>query len=70
MFHTKILTITNEMISIPHNITVNTIVKDFSSMDTRRIDIPVTIDFNSNVAKAKAMLEDIIASNELIIKDA
>lgn len=70
MFNTKILTITNEAITIPHNITVNNTIKDYSAMPTRRVDIVVSLDFNSDIEKAKTMILDIISNNDFVIKDA
>ena len=69
MFNTKILTVTNEAITIPHNMTISNTIKDYSAMPTRRVDIIVSLDFASDIEKAKTMLFDIIANNEYVIQD-
>lgn len=69
MFNTKLQTPNNEIITVPHNITINNPIIDYTHQEKRRISIDVSVSYDSDVIQVKGLLEDIIKNNELILQE-
>ncbi|MCW9013884.1 MAG: mechanosensitive ion channel [Gammaproteobacteria bacterium] len=69
IFTTQIRTGDNKTIYVPNGKVMGDSVVNYSTKDTRRIDLVVGIGYESDIKKAKAILEDIAASDERILKD-
>jgi small conductance mechanosensitive channel len=66
---TKIRTFDNRMVICPNGQLANAVVTNLSAKDTRRIDIPVGIAYDSSIAKAREVMLRIAAEDERILKD-
>ena len=67
--HTKLNTPDNKVIYLPNGALSNGNITNYSEKDTRRVDFEFTIDCASDIEKAKALVNEVFASNELILKD-
>ena len=66
---TKIRTFDNKLVICPNGQLANAVVTNLSVKDTRRIDIPVGIAYDSSIAKAREVMLRIAAEDERILKD-
>ncbi len=69
IFYTRLLTPDNKRIMIPNGVLSNTSIVNASAMDKRRIDIIVGVAYESDIAKVKAVLTDIVMSDEARLAD-
>lgn len=69
MTNTKLITPDNKVIYIPNGPLSNGNVVNYSEKDTRRVDFNFSISYASDFEKAKAIIEGIFASHELVLKD-
>ena len=69
LFYTTIITIDNKCITIPNGTLANSDITNATAMETRRLDIPVGISYNSDIKLAKDTLFEIINSQEKVHKD-
>lgn len=69
IFSTRLKTPDNKVVTVPNgNIFGNTMV-NYSEESTRRIDLVVGISYDSDLLKAKRLLDDIVSSHEKVLKD-
>ena len=69
IFSTRLKTPDNKVVTVPNgNIFGNTMV-NYSEESTRRIDLVVGISYDSDLLKAKHLLNDIVSSHEKVLKD-
>ena len=59
IFHTVLSTYDNKMIVIPNGNLSNSVVINYSRYPERLLDIPVTVDYNSNLENVKNVLTNI-----------
>lgn len=71
IFNTILLTPDNKMVIIPNSDITSKILTNFSRQGMRRLDLTIGIDYNSDIKKAKSVLEktvnkhkDLIITNE------
>ncbi|MBE6536873.1 MAG: mechanosensitive ion channel [Ruminococcaceae bacterium] len=69
MICTKIRTPDNKVIYIPNGALANNNIINYSEKDTRRVDFKFSIAYDSDYAKAKQLVWDIITSHELTLDD-
>lgn len=69
IFYTKLLTPDNKAILIPNGTLSNSSIINASAMDKRRVDIEVGVAYDSDIAKVKAILSDIIHNDEAILEN-
>ena len=62
--YTKLLTVDNKRIMIPNGILSNTSIVNASAMNKRRVDIIVGVAYDSDIAKVKAVLTDVVMNDE------
>ena len=69
LFYTKILTPDNKAIVIPNGALANNSVTNYTALEKRRVDIEVGISYDSDMKKAKDVINGVIATQEDILKD-
>jgi len=69
ILYTTLTTADNKKVVIPNGLLSNNSVVNFSANDTRRVDLKINVDTGSDLAKAKKIIEKVVASNVLILED-
>ena len=64
IFYTRLLTPDNKRIMIPNGILSNTSIVNVTAMDKRRINLVVGVAYDSDIAKVKQVLTDIVMKEE------
>ena len=67
MFYT--VTIDNKVVQLPNGNLSNNNIVNFSANPERRIDIDLSVSYSSDIDKVKKIVNKVIESNELILKD-
>jgi len=60
IFYTKLLTFDNKMVAMPNGNVINSSITNVTNEDFRRLDIKVGIGYNSDLKKAKEIIETIL----------
>lgn len=69
IFSTTILSNDNKEITVSNNVIYSNTITNYSRRPTRRIDLTLGISYESDLKKARELLQQIIDSNEKILKD-
>lgn len=69
IYYTKLLTIDNRMILIPNGSLSNSSITNVTRMEKRRVDIVVGVAYESDLAKVKKVLEQVIASELAVLTE-
>lgn len=69
LFSTLLRTTDNREITIPNGQIYAEPLVNYSARDTRRLDLIFGIDYNSDLRKAKQILQDIVAADERVLKE-
>lgn len=69
IYYTKLLTIDNRMILIPNGSLSNSSITNVTRMVKRRVDIVVGVAYESDLAKVKKVLEQVIASEPAVLTE-
>ncbi len=69
IFSTVMTTGDNKTIIIPNGAISNSPITNYSTQETRRVDIVFGIGYDDDLKKAKTLLGEIIAADERILKD-
>lgn len=69
IFYTKLATVDNKIIVIPNGTLANTSLTNVTSKDFRRLDLRVDISYESDLRKAKALLEQMLVEEASIQTD-
>lgn len=69
LFSTLLRTTDNREITIPNGQIYAEPLVNYSARDTRRLDLIFGIDYNSDLRKAKQILQEIVAADERVLKD-
>ncbi len=69
IFYTKLSTIDNKTIVIPNGMLTNSSLTNATAKDERRLDLKVSISYQADLRKAKALIEEILRSDEYVMKD-
>lgn len=69
LVYTTLMTIDNKSITVPNGTLSNSVVTNVTAMDTRRLDLTVGIGYNSDLKKAKEILERIYREHPKIQKE-
>mgnify|MGYP001141981303 FL=1 len=69
IFNTKLRTSNNEIITMPHNVTINNPIIDYTSLKMRRIALDVSVSYDSDMNKVKQVLLDTIKEQDLVLQD-
>ena len=66
---TSLLTLDNQLIVIPNNKIWGDVIKNVTAQTVRRVDMVFGISHSDDIPKAERILEDILTSHELVLKD-
>ena len=69
IYYTKLLTIDNRMILIPNGSLSNSSITNVTGMEKRRVDIVVGVAYESDLAKVKKVLEQVVASEPAVLAE-
>ena len=68
MFYTTLVTPDNKVVHVPNGSLANNVIVNNSIKDKRRVDVVMTIAYDADFEKAKQLIFDLCAQNELIDK--
>jgi small conductance mechanosensitive channel len=66
---TTIKTFDNQIVVVPNGKIWGGVITNVTGSDTRRVDMTFGISYSDDIAKAAQVLEDIVSSHELILKE-
>ena len=69
LFYTKLLTVDNCTVVIPNGMLTNNSLTNVTHMDERKLELKVSISYESDLLKAKAVLADLIQKESRIMQD-
>ena len=69
IIYTVLTTPQNQTITVPNGQLSNGSIKNFSAFETRRLDIIAGIGYNSDIKKAKEILEQLANEDERVLQD-
>ena len=69
MFYTKLLTYDGKTVVLPNGTLANTSLVNVTAANFRRLDITVGISYDSDIKKAKDVLNRLINENPLVLQD-
>ena len=69
LFHTKLTTVDNKTIVIPNGMLTNNSLTNVTAKDERQLDLRIDISYESDLRKAKRILEDMLRDKPGILKD-
>lgn len=69
LFYTHIVTPDNRAVVIPNGSLANGVIVNNSAKNTRRVDIIASVAYGTDTEKAKSVIRDICAKNELVFQD-
>ena len=69
IFNTKLTTLDNKTIVIPNAILVNNSLTNVTEKDERQLDLKISISYNSDLRRAKAILAEQLVNHDAIIAD-
>jgi len=69
IFTTRLRTGDNRVIFVPNGKIIADNIVNFSANDTRRIDMVFGISYDDNIQEAKAIIEDVLNSEERVLED-
>jgi small conductance mechanosensitive channel len=66
---TRMLTFDNQVQYVPNNSIWNGVITNITGLDTRRVDMTFGIGYADDMAKAEAIIRDVITSHEKVLAD-
>jgi small conductance mechanosensitive channel len=69
IFYTQLATGDNKQVLVPNGKLSNDSVVNYSAKETRRIDLKFSVGYNEDVVRVKKVLEGVIQTEELILKE-
>ena len=69
LFYTVFITADGKRVSVPNGSLMNANVVNFSSEPLRRVDVPFPCARQEDPARVRALIEKVMADNELVLKD-
>jgi small conductance mechanosensitive channel len=69
IFTTELHTGDNKKVIIPNGAVTSGTITNYSANDTRRVDLVMGIGYDDDIDKAKRILEEVVASDERVLKD-
>lgn len=67
IFYTRLITPDNKSVFIPNGVLANATITNFSAQNKRRLDFFINIGYDSDVAKAKKVITDMINNRDTVI---
>jgi len=69
LFYTILSTVDNKRVIIPNGTLANASMTNVTARDIRQLDLRISISYQADLKKAKQVIEEILMSNEAIIKE-
>lgn len=69
LLYTKLYTVDNKMVTIPNGTLANSNITNVAAQPERRVDVSIDVSYDTDLKKAKTILENTIRANELVLKD-
>ena len=69
IFYTKMVNIENHVIVIPNGTLSNSNIVNYTQLEKRLIQVQVGVDYGSDLAKAKEVLEDMVHRDESVLQE-
>lgn len=69
IFQTRMKSPDNKVIIVPNAAITSGNITNYSAMDTRRCDLVIGVHYDSDLAKTKAVLTEIVTSDERVLKE-
>lgn len=69
IFYTKLSTIDNKTIVIPNGMLTNSSLTNATAKAERRLDLKVSVSYQADLRKAKALVEKLLTSDPCVMKD-
>ena len=69
MFYTTLKTADNKLVMLPNGTLTNSTVVNLTGAKTRRVDIDLSVAYNTNINKVKKLVNTIIDKHELVLQD-
>lgn len=69
VFYTKLTTIDSKTIVVPNGMLANNSITNVTAQDERQLDIKVSVSYQSDLKKAKRLLDEMLMKNPNILKD-
>ena len=69
LFYTYIVTVDNKVVMLPNGALANGNITNYSMKDLRRVDNVFQISYGDDAGKAIRLVEEVLANNELVLKD-
>ena len=69
IFTTELKSGDNKKVIIPNSAVLGGVITNYSANDTRRVDLVMGIGYDDDIDKAKAVLAELMAADERILKD-
>ena len=69
MFYTTIVTVDNKVVQLPNGNLSNSNITNFSALEKRRVDINLSVAYDSDIDKVKKIVNSVIEKHEKILKD-
>lgn len=68
-FYTKLATVDNKTIVVPNGTLANNSLTNVTAKNERQLDLKIGISYESDLKKAKALLEQMLINNENVLKE-
>lgn len=69
IFSTKMRSGDNKEITVPNGQIIGSTITNYSAKDTRRVDLVIGVGYDDDLKKVRAVLEEILNSDERVLKD-
>ncbi len=69
LLYTKLATVDNKTVTLPNGTLANSNITNVASEPVRRVDISIGVSYNTDLKKAKSVLESVIRKNENVLAD-
>ncbi len=69
LFYTKLTTYDEKIIVLPNGTLANNSLTNVTGTDTRRLDLRVSVSYDSDIQKVKKVLQEILDSESRVLKD-
>lgn len=69
LLHTTVLTVDSRQVSIPNGVLINSHIINYSCENKRRVDIAFSVDYGTDIEKAKKVIFDTISAHPLVVKE-
>lgn len=67
IMYTVLTTPDNKVITIPNGALTNTVVENYSALETRRVDLTFTTSYNNDMEKVKSVLLEAVKGHEKVL---